>query len=79
MSKNWCTVGCSNVYRKGCRLQFYCFPVDSVRRQWIAAVDRKDWASTEYLWIYSEHFVTGIKNNDPLAPNYIPTVFKHYI
>ena len=70
--------GCSNVYRKGCGLQFYRFLVDSDRRrQWVAAIGRKDWAPTDYSWICSEHFVTGVKSNHPLAPNYIPTLFKH--
>ena len=32
MPKNCCAFGCSNVYRKGCGLQFYRFPVDSDRR-----------------------------------------------
>ena len=53
------------------------FPVDSDRRQWVAAIGRKDWTPTYYLWICSEHFVTGVKRNHPLAPNYIPTLLKH--
>ena len=32
---------------------------------------------SEYSWVCSEHFVTGVKSNDPLAPHYIPTAFKH--
>ena len=78
MPKNCCAFGCSNVYRKGCGLQFYRFPVDSDRRRrWVAAIGRKDWAPTDYSWICSEHFATGVKSNHPLAPNYIPTLFKH--
>lgn len=78
MPKNCCAFGCCNVYKKGCGLQFYRFPVDpDRRRRWIAAVDRKDWEPTEYTWICSEHFITGTKSNDPLAPNYIPSIFKH--
>ena len=38
---------------------------------------RKDWSPTEYTWICSEHFVSGTKCNNPLAPNYVPTLFKH--
>ena len=78
MPNNCCAVGCSNVYTKGCGLQFYRFPVDSDRRRrWIAAVDQKDWEPTEYTWICSEHFITGTKSNNPLAPNYVPSIFKH--
>ena len=46
-------------------------------RQWVAAIGRKDWTPTNYSWICSKHFVTGVKSNHPLAPNYIPTLFKH--
>ena len=78
MPKNCCAVGCSNVYKKGCGLPFYHFPVDpDRRRRWIAAVDRKGWEPTEYTWICSEHFITGTKSNNPLAPNYVPSIFKH--
>ena len=71
MPKNYCVVGCSNVFIKGCGLQFYHFPVGDGRKQWIAAIGRKDWTPTEYLLVCSKHFVTGLKSNDPLAPNYI--------
>ena len=65
---------------KGYELQFYRFPVDpDRRRQWIAAVDRKDWESTEYTWICIEHFTTEIKSHNPLAPNYVPSIFKHLV
>ena len=78
MPKNCCAVGFSNVYKKGCGLQFYRVPVDpDRRRRWIAAVDRKGWEPTEYTWICSEHFITGTKSNNPLAPNYVPLIFKH--
>ena len=78
MPKNCCAVGCHNVYTKGCGLQFYRFPVDpDRRRQWVAAVDRKDWEPTEYTWLCSAHFVTGTKSNNPLAPNYVPSIFRH--
>ena len=40
-------------------------------------MDRKDREPTEYTWICSEHFITGTKSNDPLAPNYVPSIFKH--
>jgi len=32
---------------------------------------------TRYFWICSQHFVTGKKSNNLLAPNYIPSVFEH--
>lgn len=78
MPKYCCAVGCSNVYRKGSGIQFYRFPVDLERRnKWIAAVNRQNWNPTEYTWICSEHFVSGVKSNNPLAPNYVPSLFRH--
>ena len=78
MPKNCCAVGCSNVYRKGSGIQFYRCPVDLERRnKSIAAVNRQNWNPTEYTWICSEHFVGGAKSNNPLAPNYVPSLFKH--
>ena len=32
---------------------------------------------TQYTWICSEHFVSGCKSNNLLAPNYVPSLFKH--
>jgi len=78
MVKNCCAVGCRNVYKKGSGIQFYRFPTDPDRRQkWISAVSREDWTPSEYSWICSEHFISGTKSNNPLAPNYVPTIFKH--
>ena len=78
MGKSCCAVGCVNRYRKGCGLSFYRFPTDHERRaRWIAAVDRKNWMPNEYSWLCSAHFVTGAKSNDPLSPDFVPTLFSH--
>ena len=56
-------------------MQFYRFPADPERKsKWVAAVNRKGWYPTEYTWICSEHFVSGVKSNNPLAPNYVKHV-----
>ena len=78
MVKNCCTVGCHNVYKKGSGIHFYRFPTEPDRRaKWVSAIHREGWVPTEYSWLCSEHFVTGKKSNNPLAPNFIPTIFKH--
>lgn len=78
MPKQCCAVNCSNVFIKGSGVKFYRFPADPERKsKWVAAVNRKDWYPTEYTWICSEHFVSGAKSNHPLAPNYVPSIFKH--
>ena len=39
-------------------------------------MNRKDWAPTNYTWICSQHFVSGSKSDDPLSPNYVPSIFS---
>jgi len=46
-------------------------------RKWISAVKREDQIPNYNTWICSVHFVTGARSNNPLAPNYIPTIFPH--
>ena len=76
MVKSCCAVGCANRVTKGSKVSFYRFPVDlELRRQWIAAVDRKDWQPTEHSRICSAHFVSGRRSKDPLSPDYVPTIF----
>ena len=77
MVKNCCVVGCRNEYRIGSGIHFYRFPTDpECRSKWIAAISCADWQPNEYSWLCSEHFVSGEKSNNPLAPNYIPTLFS---
>ena len=78
MGKSCCAVGCMNRCYRGCGLEFYRFPRDSERRrQWIAAVDRKNWVPSEFSWICSGHFVGGKKSNDLNSPAYTPSIFCH--
>ena len=37
------------------------FELSSKRRQaWIARINRKDWVSSKYARVYSDHFVAGM-------------------
>ena len=56
MGKCWCALGCFNQFYKGCGFHFYCFPVDTDRRnQWVAAVNRKNWQPTPLETRLREH------------------------
>ena len=78
MGKSCCAVGCVNRFQKGSGTHFYRFPKDRDRRaKWIAAVARKNWEPNEHSWLCSEHFISGSKNDDPLSPDYVPTIFAH--
>lgn len=79
MVKNCCVVGCHNVFKKNSGIQFYRFPTNPEKRSiWIAAVKRDDWAPNDNTWICSTHFVTGKRSDNPLAPNFIPTLFPQF-
>jgi len=78
MVKNCSAVGCNNVFQKGSGISFHRFPTNLERKQrWIAALRRENWTPTESTWICSQHFVTGKKSNNRLAPNYVPSIFEH--
>jgi len=78
MVKSCCAIGYTNRLTKGSTLSFYCFPADiEWRRQWIAAINRRDWEPNQYSYICSAHFVSGKKSNDELSPDYVPSIFHH--
>ena len=77
MGKSCCAVGCTNRYKKGNSLSFYCFQKDPSRSaRWIAAVNRKNWMPNENTWICSAHFISGSKRDDPLSTDFVPTVME---
>ena len=77
MIKSCCAVGCSNRTSKGSEICFYRFPSDPERRsKRIAAVKRENWEPSEHSWICSAHLVDR-KSDDPLSPNYVPSIFNH--
>uniref|UniRef100_A0A8C1LVD3 THAP-type domain-containing protein n=3 Tax=Cyprinus carpio TaxID=7962 RepID=A0A8C1LVD3_CYPCA len=72
-----CAVGCANRQGKA-NISFYRIPFDGERRQrWVAAISRKNWQPSKYSRICSEHFLQGQKSDDPLSPDYVPSVFVH--
>ena len=38
---------------------------------------RKNWMPNENTWICSAHFISGAKRDNPLSPDFVPTVFAH--
>ncbi len=78
MTKSCCAVGCANRHEKGSGIKFYRLPKDKARKAlWIAAIGRKvAWQPTVHTWLCSSHFI-GCKNDDPLSPDYIPSLFTH--
>ena len=71
-------MGCSVRYKKGTGVKFYRFPKDPIRkRQWAAAINRKNWEPNEHSWLCSNHFVEGVKSIEANSPAFTPTIFAH--
>ena len=78
MVKSCCAPGCRNRCTSDSSLKFHRFPVNKERRAlWIAAVRREQWKPTEHSVLCSAHFASGSKSNNPLSPDYVPTLFSH--
>jgi len=78
MPKSCCAVDCKLPYTKDCGVSFHRFPADpDRRRRWIAALNRKDWEPNEYTWLCGRHFISGTKSDDPLDPDFVPSIFSH--
>ncbi|XP_037650709.1 uncharacterized protein LOC119503167 [Sebastes umbrosus] len=88
MPDSCCAVGCTN--RRGNKpgLCFYRIPSErdnlERRRWWISAIRRdsvpgesKQWQPSKYTRICNEHFINGAKSDDPLSPDWVPSVFSH--
>uniref|UniRef100_H2ZYA6 X-ray repair cross complementing 2 n=1 Tax=Latimeria chalumnae TaxID=7897 RepID=H2ZYA6_LATCH len=73
-----CASGCNNRYGKVPGVSFYRIPTNPVRRQqWVSAIKREGWQPTRHTRLCSAHFVSGVKSDNPLAPNYIPSIFSY--
>ena len=71
MVKNCCVVRCHNVYINSSGIHFYRFLHGTENGFQVV------WVPNNNMWICSEHFVTGAWSNNPLAPNYVPTIFPY--
>ncbi|XP_077080745.1 uncharacterized protein LOC143733085 [Siphateles boraxobius] len=75
-----CAVSCDNSksQRNDKKLKFYNIPKNPERRQkWISAIKRDHWTPTEHSRLCSEHFISGTKSDNPLNPNYVPSLFAY--
>ncbi|XP_047242653.1 uncharacterized protein LOC124881164 [Girardinichthys multiradiatus] len=72
-----CAVGCDN--KKGDpNISFYRLPKEEERRQrWLSAIRRANWTPTASSRLCSAHFVSCAKSQNPLSPDYVPTIFPH--
>lgn len=67
MVESCCAPNCKNTRRRKKDrqenediIQFYRIPADpDKRRQWLAAIGRKDFNATQYTRLCSKHFISG--------------------
>ncbi|XP_010785928.1 THAP domain-containing protein 11-like isoform X2 [Notothenia coriiceps] len=87
MVDNCCAPGCTNRRGKKKGVSYYRIPKDAERREkWIAAIkrDRSRLNKTE-RWdppavcfrLCSDHFISGRKSDNPLSPDFIPSIFDY--
>ncbi|XP_048029372.1 THAP domain-containing protein 1-like isoform X3 [Megalobrama amblycephala] len=77
MGKSCCVTDCKNRFNKESDLSFYRLPKAKEKRsKWIAAIRRNNWNPGSETWICSCHFVSGKKSDDPLHPDYVPSLFS---
>ena len=86
MPDSCCAVECTNMGQKYYdKIKFYRFPTMKTeqtterRTKWITAMKRENWPKSEKqignARLCSEYFMTGVKSDDPLHIDYIPTIF----
>uniref|UniRef100_A0A8C4HIU4 THAP domain-containing protein 1 n=1 Tax=Dicentrarchus labrax TaxID=13489 RepID=A0A8C4HIU4_DICLA len=77
MGKSCCAIDCTNRSSEGSEQSFYRLPkAAEKRRLWIAAIWRDSWYPGTETWICGSHFVSGKKSDDPLHPDYVPSLFS---
>ncbi|KAK0149998.1 THAP domain-containing protein 4 [Merluccius polli] len=72
------SVGCNNSRKRNPGMIFYSLPREKERRyKWLAAIRRDLWTPTSNTLLCSEHFLSGAKQDNPLSPDFVPSLFAH--
>uniref|UniRef100_UPI003AABDEE4 uncharacterized protein n=1 Tax=Centroberyx gerrardi TaxID=166262 RepID=UPI003AABDEE4 len=81
MLDSCCSIGCTNRQGDKPGLCFYRIPSKKEnperRRLWICAIRRASVRPSKYTRLCNEHFIKGTKSDDPLSPDWVPSVFSH--
>ncbi|XP_030278070.1 uncharacterized protein LOC115584655 isoform X2 [Sparus aurata] len=87
MPRSCCVPFCTTNKLKNPHLKFYILPNRSTeprrRTRWLQAIRREDefghlWdPKSKHVYVCSQHFITGLKNEDIAHPDYTPSLFPH--
>ncbi|KAI4805790.1 hypothetical protein KUCAC02_010387, partial [Chaenocephalus aceratus] len=87
MPRSCCVPFCTTNKLKNQNLKFYILPNGSTeprrRTWWLQAIRREDefghlWdPKSKHVYVCSQHFITGLKNEDIAHPDYTPSLFPH--
>ncbi|XP_063729929.1 DNA endonuclease RBBP8 isoform X2 [Eleginops maclovinus] len=87
MVDNCCAPGCTNRRGKKKGVSYYRIPKDAERREkWIGAIKRaRSLQKKTERWdppavgfrLCSDHFISGRKSDNPLSPDFIPSIFDY--
>ncbi|XP_019859329.1 PREDICTED: uncharacterized protein LOC100640513 [Amphimedon queenslandica] len=79
MVNSCCAFNCTTRDCKETRdagIKFYRIPLKEPKRSlWLNAIKRKNFEPKQHTVICSQHFVGGVKSDDPLSPSYVPSLF----
>ncbi|XP_049889213.1 THAP domain-containing protein 7-like [Epinephelus moara] len=86
MPKSCCVPFCTANKQKNRQLKFYILPNNKTepqrRTKWLQAIRREDkfgrlWdPTTKPVYVCSQHFISGLKNEEKDHPDYIPSLFR---
>ncbi|KAJ4924009.1 hypothetical protein JOQ06_000251 [Pogonophryne albipinna] len=87
MPRSCCVPLCTTNKLKNPNLNFYILPNGSAeprrRTRWLQAIRQEDefghlWdPKSKHVYVCSQHFITGLKNEDIAHPDYTPLLYPH--
>ncbi|XP_045172251.2 uncharacterized protein LOC123534193 [Mercenaria mercenaria] len=81
MVQSCVVVGCTNRWEKGSKVSWHRIPNENNpvrRKQWLSAINRKNWNPNSQDRVCGKHFVSGSASQIPEDPDYAPSLYLGY-